>query len=220
MNIVKRSFIIIVGFLFGAFWVFQHCDAVDAEVAYTSERAAIPAVVVYDRIDVDYVDGKASSPCKDDLKTISFEFEEESGDSIIGEPMAEVEVASEPEAEEAAVEEDYGSSASYDSGYVNANVDGVWIAGSDFCWMGVHYDSGSGFSYTYYSENVLPGGGLSIPGRHVGDEGYVCDGNGNLCLASDDFPYGTVVSVPFGCGTGVVYDCGSGYGNLDVYVSW
>ena len=110
---------------------------------------------------------------------------------------------------------------SYDGGgYVDANVDGTWISGSDFAWMGVHYDSGSGYSYTYYSENVLPGGGLSIPGRHVGDEGYVMDGNGNLCLASDDLPYGTVVSVPFGSGTGVVYDCGSGYGNLDVYVSW
>ncbi|MDO5451502.1 MAG: hypothetical protein Q4F56_00220 [Candidatus Saccharibacteria bacterium] len=103
--------------------------------------------------------------------------------------------------------------------YVDANVDGEWISGSDFMFNGVHYDS-SGYSYTYYSENVLPGGGLDIPGRHVGDEGYVCDGDGNLCLASDDLPYGTVVKVPFGTGTAVVYDCGSGYGNLDVYVSW
>lgn len=106
-----------------------------------------------------------------------------------------------------------------DDVYVDANVDGKWISGSDFMFNGVHYDS-SGYSYTYYSENVLPGGGLVIPGRHVGDEGYVCDGDGNLCIASDDLPYGTVVKVPFGAGTAVVYDSGSGYGNLDVYVSW
>ena len=132
-------------------------------------------------------------------------------------------IAEEPEVEYVAwlSSEPEAQTPSYDGGgYVDANVDGTWISGSDFAWMGVHYDSGSGYSYTYYSENVLPGGGLSIPGRHVGDEGYVMDGNGNLCLASDDLPYGTVVSVPFGSGTGVVYDCGSGYGNLDVYVSW
>lgn len=109
---------------------------------------------------------------------------------------------------------------SYDgSGYTNANVDGVWISGADFMFNGVHQDS-SGYSYSWYPERVLPGGGLNIPGRHVGDEGYVVDGDGNLCVASDDLPYGTVVSVPFGSGTAVVYDCGGGHGNLDVYTSW
>ena len=105
------------------------------------------------------------------------------------------------------------------SGYVNANASGTWISAATFRSSGRIYDS-SGWSYTYYSQRVLPGGGLSIPGRHVGSEGYVMDGNGNLCLASDDLAYGTVVSVPFGSGTAVVYDCGSGYGNLDVYVDW
>lgn len=107
-----------------------------------------------------------------------------------------------------------------DGGCVDANVDGAWISGSDLMFNGVHYDNGSGYSYTYYSENVLPGGGLDIPGRHTNDEGYVCDGDGNICIASDDLAKGTVVNVPFGDGTAVVYDCGSGYGNLDVYVSW
>ena len=106
-----------------------------------------------------------------------------------------------------------------DSGYLNANVDGAWIAGSDFMFSGVYQDS-SGYSYTYYSENVLPGDGLDIPGRHVDDEGYVVDGDGNICIASDDLEKGTVVNVPFGDGTAVVYDCGSGYGNLDVYTAW
>lgn len=107
-----------------------------------------------------------------------------------------------------------------DSGYINANVDGTHISGSDLQFNGVYYDEGSGYSYTYYSENVLPGGGLEIPGRHVDDEGYVCDEDGNICVASDDLSKGTVVSVPFGNGTAVVYDSGSGYGNLDIYTSW
>lgn len=104
--------------------------------------------------------------------------------------------------------------------WVNANQDGAWISGEDFRMLGVHYDTGSKLSYTYYSENVLPGGGLNIPGRHVGSEGYVMDANGYVCLASDNLLYGTVVEIPFGSGIGVVYDCGSGYRNLDVYVSW
>lgn len=133
---------------------------------------------------------------------------------VVEEPVIE-EISEEIWEEETEIE----TPAAASDGFVDANVDGAWIAGSDFMVQGVHYD-GSGYSYTYYSENVLPGGGLNIPGRHVGDEGYVMDGNGNLCLASDDLPYGTVVNVPFGTGTAVVYDCGSGYGNLDVYVSW
>lgn len=116
-------------------------------------------------------------------------------------------------------DEEQGDLSYSDGEYVDANVDGAWISAADFMYNGVHYDS-SGYSYTYYSENVLPGGGLDIPGRHVNDEGYVVDCDENLCLASDDLPYGTVVNVPFGTGTAVVYDCGGGYGNLDVYVSW
>ena len=108
----------------------------------------------------------------------------------------------------------------YDGGgYYDANLSGAQISGSDLMYYGRMYDD-SGYSYTYYSQNVLPGGGLDIPGRHVNDEGYVCDGDGNICVASDDLPYGTVVNVPFGDGTAVVYDSGSGHGNLDVYTSW
>lgn len=168
-----------------------------------------PAVVVFDRVASPI--GKIIPEIKEKGQTSRMVIYEVG--PVAEEPEVEYDawLSSEPEAQ----------TPSYDGGgYVDANVDGTWISGSDFAWMGVHYDSGSGYSYTYYSEKVLPGGGLSIPGRHVGDEGYVMDGNGNLCLASDDLPYGTVVNVPFGSGTGVVYDCGSGYGNLDVYVSW
>lgn len=79
--------------------------------------------------------------------------------------------------------------------------------------------SWGGWSWTWYSERVLPGYGLHIPGRYTDHQGYVRDGSGYLCLASDDLPQGTVVDTPFGS-RGIVYDCGCGYGTLDVYVGW
>ncbi len=111
------------------------------------------------------------------------------------------------------------------------------IAASNFRFDGVEF--WGDYRWTYYSEQVLPGGGLDIPGRHtdyngyVCDEndyiclasdflpkGYVCDENDYICLASDFLPKGTVVSTPFGK-AGKVYDCGCGDNiTLDVYVNW
>lgn len=84
---------------------------------------------------------------------------------------------------------------------------------SDLQYHGVIY--WGGYKYTYYSQSVLPGGGLSIPGRHVNASGYVSDGDGYIVIASS-LPKGTVVPTPFGY-MGKVYDAGT-YGNhLDVY---
>lgn len=96
----------------------------------------------------------------------------------------------------------------------------LWVQpadGDDLRYDGVQYDD-DGTRYTWYSENVLPGGGLDIPGRHVGDEGYVMDGNGNLCVASSDHEKGTVLETPYG--TAVVYDTGCPSGTVDMYTSW
>jgi len=60
---------------------------------------------------------------------------------------------------------------------------------------------------------------LKIPGRHVNEDGFVCDQDGYICVASDDLPKGEIVNTPVGI-KGKVYDCGSGRGNLDLYVSW
>lgn len=76
-------------------------------------------------------------------------------------------------------------------------------------------------TYTWYSENVLPGGGLDIEGRHVSDEGYVVDAYERIVVASADIPYGTEVAIPFGSGKGVVLD--TGYlspGQIDIYTSF
>lgn len=85
---------------------------------------------------------------------------------------------------------------------------------SDFMFSGVVY--WSGYKFTYYSQSVLPGGGLSIPGRHVNDDGYVSDGDGYIVLAGSA-PLGTVYDTPFGY-KGKIYDRGTSGNHLDVYI--
>ena len=74
----------------------------------------------------------------------------------------------------------------------------------------------NGYKYTYYSQSALPGNGLSIPGRHVNQYGYVCDGDGYIVLANDA-PKGTIFPTPFGA-PGKVYDRGTSGNHLDVYI--
>lgn len=68
-------------------------------------------------------------------------------------------------------------------------------APSDLQYMGVL--NWGGWRWTYYSQRVLPGGGLNIPGRYVDENGFVCDENGYICLASGSLGWGTVVDTPF-----------------------
>lgn len=75
------------------------------------------------------------------------------------------------------------------------------------------------YTYTWYSQRALPGGGLNIPGRHLNEHGLVVDENEYVVIASDDLPHGTVVDTPIGV-QGIVYDEGSGNGNLDIYCDW
>lgn len=79
----------------------------------------------------------------------------------------------------------------------------------------------NGECFTYYSELVLPGGGLDIPGRYTDCEGYVCDGEGYVVLATPDeyiHPRGSIIELPTGR-MGKFYDfCPEG--NIDVYVNW
>lgn len=85
----------------------------------------------------------------------------------------------------------------------------------EFQQMGVIY--WNGWRWTYYSELILPGYGLDIPGRWS-DGYFVRDGSGNIVVASVDLPKGTYVDTPFG--PGKVYDSGCPSGTLDLYVSW
>ena len=76
----------------------------------------------------------------------------------------------------------------------------------------------NGHTETYYSQKVLPGEGLAIPGRHIASDGTIRDADGYIVLASDDYPRGTVVETSLGAGK--VYDTGSGSGNIDLYTDW
>lgn len=77
----------------------------------------------------------------------------------------------------------------------------------------------NGWLWTYYSERVLPGDGLDIPGRHNDDDGYICDENNYICLSSSTLSCGTILKTPFGK-YGKVYDTGCASHIIDVYVSW
>ena len=78
----------------------------------------------------------------------------------------------------------------------------------------------NGAKWTWYSQRILPGQGLKIPGRHVDENGLVCDGDGNVVLASSTSNRGQVVDTPFGK-QGKVYDAGNGgSGWYDVYTDW
>lgn len=88
----------------------------------------------------------------------------------------------------------------------------------DFKSAGVVYDGG--YRYTWYSQNVLPGGGLNIPGRHVNANNFVCDENGYIVVAADPstLARGSVIQTPFG--TAKVYDTGCAPGTIDVYTNY
>lgn len=78
----------------------------------------------------------------------------------------------------------------------------------------------NGHKETYYSQRVLPGPSLAIPGRHVADDGTVRDAEGYICVAADYsyLAYGSVVMTSLG--PGKVYDTGCAAGTVDIYVDW
>lgn len=74
-----------------------------------------------------------------------------------------------------------------------------------------------GYRFTWYSQNVLPGGGLSIPGRHINSAGFVCDGSGYI-VAATAFGRGTTGNSPWG--TWKSYDTGVSGNTVDLYTAW
>ena len=77
-----------------------------------------------------------------------------------------------------------------------------------------------GHKETYYSERVLPGNGLRIPGRHVADDGTIRDEEGYIAVAADPafMSRGSVLMTSLG--PAKVYDTGCAYGTIDIYVNW
>lgn len=76
----------------------------------------------------------------------------------------------------------------------------------------------NGHRETYYSQKVLPGNGLNIPGRYVAGDGTVRDADNYICVASSDLAKGTIVETSLG--TAKVYDSGCASGTIDIYTNW
>ena len=81
---------------------------------------------------------------------------------------------------------------------------------------GVNYFKGQ--KETYYSEHVLPGGGLNIPGRHVSDDGTIRDQEGYVVVALPSGNKGEIVETSLGLGK--CYDMNAGGDSIDIYTSW
>ena len=78
----------------------------------------------------------------------------------------------------------------------------------------------NGHKETYYSQRVLPGTGLRIPGRHVADDGTIRDGDGYISVAANPsfMSKGTILITSLG--PAKVYDTGCSHGIIDIYVNW
>ena len=96
------------------------------------------------------------------------------------------------------------------------STEGYWSPES-FRFSGVVYMGG--YAWTWYTERILPGEGLDIPGRYTDGDGFVCDGEGYIVLASCDLGRGTVIMTPVGR-VGKVYDYCPTSGVIDVYTNW
>jgi len=76
----------------------------------------------------------------------------------------------------------------------------------------------NGHYETYYSQRVLPGKGLKIPGRHVTGDGLVRDQNNNICVATSLVEMGEGIATSLG--PGVRYDDCETPNTVDIYTNW
>lgn len=101
-----------------------------------------------------------------------------------------------------------GSSSSSSSSSTSSSVPNLMSAGV------VNW---GGYRFTWYSQQILPGGGLNIPGRHVNSSGFVCDGDGYI-VAATAFGRGTTGNSPWGAWKS--YDTGVSGNTVDLYTNW
>ena len=81
---------------------------------------------------------------------------------------------------------------------------------------GINYYNG--VKESYYSQKVLAGGGLNIPGRHVAADGTIRDAANYIVVASDTQAKGSTGQSSLGAYK--VYDTGVGHSGIDVYTNW
>jgi len=168
------------------------------------------------------VDGKVVSSVYEVLTPTEtqeqLELEKEKEEAIIEQEIIEEPIETEEDyTNTQTIEEEVVVVATADCASADTTTTNALYSGATFKNMGVIY--WGAYRWTWYSQRVLSGGGLSIPGRTVDDQGYVVDENDYICLASSDLAKGTVIETPFGK-LGKIYDCGCASGTIDVYTNW
>lgn len=78
----------------------------------------------------------------------------------------------------------------------------------------------NGHKECYYTQTLLPGKGLYLPGRHVAEDGTIRDGDGYICVAANLKFLPRYTKVMTSLGPGKVYDTGCAYGTVDIYTDW
>ena len=78
----------------------------------------------------------------------------------------------------------------------------------------------NGHKECYYTQTLLPGEGLYLPGRHVAEDGTIRDGDGYICVAANLKFLPRYTKVMTTLGPGIVYDTGCAYGTVDIYTDW
>lgn len=78
----------------------------------------------------------------------------------------------------------------------------------------------NGHKECYYTQTLLPGDGLYLPGRHVAEDGTIRDGDGYICVAANLKFLPRYTKVMTTLGPGIVYDTGCAYGTVDIYTDW
>lgn len=80
---------------------------------------------------------------------------------------------------------------------------------------GVNYYNGN--KETWYTQRMFPGQGLIIPGRHIRNDGVICDKNGYVVVALSSGRKGQIVETSRG--TGKCYDTNPS-NSIDIYTNW
>lgn len=189
-------------------------EGIDGLSKATNTKEVKEAYRKYAQIELDRIQQKRDEEEKAKKAEEEHIAKEKAEEEAKAKKAEEERIAKEKAAQEAKAEEQAQAQAQQTYSGSSASNSGVKISLSQFMFDGVVYSGG--YKFTYYSQSVLPGGGLSIPGRHVNADGFVSDGDGYIVLAGSA-PLGTVYDTPFGY-KGKIYDRGT-YGNhLDVYV--
>ncbi len=173
-------------------------DAMDYAMTYTSSSSTDTTT-------------ESSSDTAPESSSDTSSTDASAADSSPDEPSYTSDETSDVSAESTDASAESASPSSSSSSYSAPSGDGVLTRSK-----GVNYYNGH--KETWYSQKTMPGSGLNIPGRYVNESGLVCDGDGYICVASSDYPKGTVVETSLG--TGKVYDCGCASGTIDIYTDW